>query len=206
MSNPFDEVHFQNSLIQFRVDMKPISIQNKNESKKRFKEEIQKITVNSKYIITNICWIAIDYYCKHIHRFKNPGVYDIDNIVKPILDSLVGKNGLLVDDVIASRVIVNWMDTQHEDFFEINIEYPILSYIKKSDLIFIKSNSGWCFPAYSRINQEDKDVIQHYFKLWDSIENEDDYYHASFDLPMQRFIYFNKIKDRGYTFIDLESY
>ena len=127
----------------------------------------------------------------------------MDNIIKPILDSLVGINGLLVDDVIVDRVIVNWIDTLYKDYIEINIEYPELCYLKKTELSFIKSMSGWCFPTTLDICQEEKYLVQRYFELWNSIETEDDYYKVLRYLPIQKFIYFSKIKDRGYIFIDL---
>jgi hypothetical protein len=185
--------------------VKPVSAQNKNKDKIRFKREIKRITANSEYIVTNTCWIAIDYYCQHINRLENPGVYDIDNIVKPILDALVGQKGLIVDDVLVDRVTVNWIDTPHEDYFEVYLEYPLLNYVKKSDLVFVKSNGGWCFPAILPISQAESELIQHEFSLWNSIRTEDDYYEVLPFLPIQGFIYFSKIKDKGYKFIDLSN-
>lgn len=179
-------------------------MQNKNQDKIRLKEEIQAITKISEYIITNTCWINIEYYCRHVNRLKNPGVYDIDNIVKPILDSLVGQNGLIIDDVLVDRVTVNWIDTPHDDHFEIQIEYPMLDYLHKSDLVFFKSKSGWCFPTFKRDNNQDsKALIQRYFDIWNSIKTEDDYYNVVSTLPIQKFIYYSKIKDRGYIFLDI---
>ena len=199
----FDEARFQNGSINFTAHTKPVSMQNKNEDKMDFKNEIQKITADSEYIITGTCWVHIDYYCQHIKRFKHPGVYDIDNIVKPILDSLVGNKGILVDDVLVDRVLVNWIDTSGDDYIEINLEYPDLVYLKKSELVILKSRSGWCFPTTLLISQLAKGLIQNYFNLWNSIETEEDYYKALPGLPIQNFIYFGKIKDRGYTFIDV---
>ncbi len=204
MTNQFDETCFQNSNLIFSVDVKPVSMQNRNEEKVRFKSEVQKLTTTSEYIITNTCWVAIDYYCRHINRLKNPGVYDIDNIVKPILDSLVGQNGLIVDDVLVDRVAVNWIDTPHDDYFEVQIEYPEFDYLPKKSLIFLKSKSGWCFPTTSPLSKELHKIIQNAFSQWESIKTEDDYYDVIPILPIQKFIYYSKIKDRGYTFVDID--
>lgn len=149
--NLFKETNFQHSEIQICIESSPVSAQNKNEVKQEFKSDVHNITAQCEYIITSTCWIAIDYYCQHIKRMKNPGVYDIDNIIKPILDSLVGLNGVLIDDVILDRVTVNWIDTLDDDYLEIEIQYPDLLYMKKSELVFIKSNSGWCFPTNQSI-------------------------------------------------------
>lgn len=104
----FKKDSFEHGLIKFRANVKPVSMQNSGGKRSAFKKELQEITCKSDFIVTGSCWIAIDYYCKHIKRQKNPGVYDIDNIVKPILDALVGKEGLIIDDVIVDRVTVNY--------------------------------------------------------------------------------------------------
>jgi hypothetical protein len=203
MENPFDEICFQNGTIQFTVNAKPVSSQNKIGDKSRLKRQIQQVTSSSEYIVTGTCFVAIDYYCRHINRQKNPGVYDIDNIIKPILDSLVGNEGVIVDDVLVDRITVNWIDTPHEDHFEVNLEYPWLKYCKKSDIIFIKSSSGWCYPVPQPVAEVGMDLIKKYFDLWNSIKTEEDYYSILPILPIQNFIYFSKIKDRGYTFIEI---
>lgn len=207
MDNPFSNESFSLGVVAFSANVKPVSAQNKNEDKLRFRTEVQKITSMSSYIITGTCWVAIDYYCCNINRLKNPGVYDMDNIVKPIMDALVGQNGLMVDDVLVDRVTVNWIDTQMHDHFTVEIEYPDLYFSKKSDLVFIKSNSGWCWPVSRTMIQDVKTIrlMQYYFELWESIKTDDDYYNVLPNLLLQNFIYFGKIKDRGYTFLELES-
>jgi hypothetical protein len=207
MMNPFNELCFKNGSICFTVRKKPVSLQGKKDKKDNLKNHIQNITTHSEYIVTGTCWIAIDYYCKHINRLKNPGVYDMDNIIKPILDGLVGQKGLIIDDVIVDRVTVNWIDTHLDDYFDVELCYPDLNYLKKSELIFIKSKSGWCFPIHAglaKILKEDNlNLIKLYFETWDSIQTEDDYHNHVYGLPIQQFIYYEKIRDSGYKFEDL---
>ncbi len=205
--NLFGESNFEYNQIQICIESSPASGQNKNCVKQEFKSDVHKITSQCEYIITSTCWVAIDYYCQHIKRMKNPGVYDIENIIKPILDSLVGMNGVLIDDVIVDRVTVNWIDTPHDDYLEIDIQYPDLLYTKKSELVFIKSNSGWCFPAGQSIVKYASfiELIRRYFDTWESIKTEEDYYKWVGILPIQNFIYFSKIKDKEYQFIDIEN-
>ena len=201
----FVKSSFENGHLKFTVHSKPVSVQNNGGKRAAFKKELQQITCNSDYIITGTCWIAIDYYCQHVKRQKNPGVYDIDNIVKPILDGLVGKDGIIIDDVIVDRVTVNWIDTLHDDHFEVEIEYPDLLYAKKSELVFLKSQSGWCFPSSLKSIENDKymELMKTYFNTWDSISTEDDYYNIVGVLPIQNFIYHVKIRDKGFEFVEL---
>lgn len=205
MKNEFKKSSFLNGEIKFIAPVKPVSSQNNGEQKRTFRDEIQKITSKSQYIVTGTCWVAIDYYCQHIKRQKNPGVYDMDNIVKPILDALGGLKGLIVDDVLVDRVTVNWIDTPHDDHIEIEIQYPDLLFVKKSELLFVKSDSGWCFPAPHDLIKYDAFLvlIRKYFEVWNSIKSEDDYYDSIYMLPIQPFLYYSKIKDKEYTFVEL---
>ena len=201
----FDKENFENGHISFSVDISPVSMQNKGTIKNSFKKELQKITCKSDYIITDTCWINIDYYCQNIKRKKNPSVYDIDNIVKPILDGLSGSNGIVIDDVIFERVTVNWIDTPHHDHLKIEIDYPILMFLEKKDLVILKSGSKWCLPTHKKLVQESKylEIVKTQFSIWESISTEEDYNTNIYCLPTQSFIYFMKIRDKDFDILDL---
>ena len=203
MTHTFNNENYQNGSIQFTVNASPVSLQNKASKKSTLKNIINETTKKSQFIITDTCWVSIDYYCSHIKRLKNPSAYDIDNIVKPILDSLTGLDGLIIDDAVVDRVTVNWIDTPKNDHIIINIEYPMLMYVKKEDLVVVKSKSGWCFPVSSIVYDNATSLIKSYFERWDSIKSEDDYHKNLPLLPSQQFIYQNKIKDHGYKIIEL---
>ena len=49
------------------------------------------------------------------------------------------------------------------------------------------------------------ELIQNYFATWDSIDTEEKYYDVVGDLPIQNFIYYVKIRDKGFKFIKLPS-
>ncbi len=125
----------------------------------------------------------------------------MDNIVKPILDGLCGVNGLIIDDMLFNRVIVNWQDTEKDDHFDIEIEYAILMFHKKSELIYIKSNSGWCLPANKSNIKNELPVIKKQLEEWDSVNTIDDYYNATYTTPILEFIYHSKIQDKGFDII-----
>lgn len=203
----FDLSHFEHGYVKFVVRAKPVSLQNDGAKRAAFKKGLQEITSQSEYIITGTCWIAIDYYCQHVGRKKNPGVYDIDNIVKPILDGLTGERGLIIDDVVVNRVTVNWIDSPHGDWFEVEIEYPDLLFSRKAELVFLKSPSDWCFPSTNALIADAGYMVlaRRYFATWDSISNEDDYYESVYDLPIQNFIYYVKIRDKGFQFVELSA-
>ncbi len=203
MSSPFDQQCFDNGRLEFIINLKPVSGQNKDDVKRAFKENFRKITCTSEYIITSTFFVSIDYFCKYIDRYKFHGSYDIDNIIKPVLDALVGIDGIVLDDCMADRVTVNWIDSVADGRLEISIEYPDFSYTRKSELLILKSSSGWCFPVSSNTLPLAQEMITSHFKVWNSITSENDYYKVLHLLPIQRFVHYNKVKDRGYAFQEL---
>jgi Holliday junction resolvase RusA-like endonuclease len=195
------EQQFQNNEIIINLSTEPVSLQNKTDDKNTFRNKIHAITKYSPYIITNTCFIDINYYCQYDKRYKNHGAYDIDNIVKPILDSLNGNDGIIIDDCLFDRVDINWIDKNGDDELNIRLYSLELLYIKKDKLIIYKNNN-WCLP-FQNVNSNDIDIINKYFETWNKIQNNTDYYEYIRLLPIQRFIPYNKLKDKSYKFIDI---
>ena len=196
---------FENNEINLEIAIDPVSVQNKKCDKKYFKNKMQKQTKSCPYIIVNTCFIQIDYHCHYYKRYKNHGSYDIDNIVKPILDSLNGVNGIIIDDYLFDRVDINWIDTIGADKLSIRIYYPEIFYFNKNELVFYKNNN-WCWPFIRKFNQDlIKEMdIKHYFDIWNKILDNSDYYKYRDFLPIQRFVPFNKLKDKEYEFIEIQ--
>lgn len=203
----FNKENFENEFICFKVYCKPPSVHSKSEQKEYFRKTIHKITSQSEYIISGYCHVSIDYRCGLLTRKKNPGIYDIDNIIKPILDSIVGADGIIVDDTFFNRVTVNWQDTEDEEHFEIEIGYSPLMYDRKSDLIYIKSPSGWCFPTtnYAIENTKYIKIIRSFLSKWDSIKSIEEFYKVGREIPMSQFIYHSKLSGKDFKIIDIEQ-
>jgi Holliday junction resolvase RusA-like endonuclease len=198
------ERFFQDNEIIINLNIEPVSFQNKPNDKNIFKNKVHLLTKGSPYIITNTCFIEIDYYCQYYKRYKNHGAYDIDNIIKPILDSLSGNNGIIIDDCLFDRVDINWIDKNGDDEIKIRIYSPIIFYAKKEKLIIYKNNN-WCFPFSGNNNiSEVIGSLKKYFEVWNKIQNNSDYYKYTNILPIQRFIPYNKLKDKEYKFIDIK--
>jgi Holliday junction resolvase RusA-like endonuclease len=197
------EQSFENNEILFKIKVEPVSIQNKQENKDKLKHKFHQITKTSPYILTDTCFIDIDYFCNYYKRYKNHGSYDIDNIIKPILDSLNGMEGLIIDDYLFDRVSVNWIDkNDDEDVLQLRIFYPELPYVEKEKLTIYKCNN-WCFPFINIDNENVINVVKRHFETWNKIKNGNDYLKYRSFLPLQRFIPYNKLKDKQYKFIEI---
>ncbi|MCG5534287.1 hypothetical protein LRF89_12660 [Halorhodospira sp. 9621] len=207
MFHRFDYSNFAWGGVSFTVQATAVSSQGKKCKKEVLKKSIQSVTKESPYIITGPCLVHIEYLCPEIRRAKNPGAYDVDNIIKPIMDSLCGMDGLLLDDVIVHAVTVNWIDHEGGDFINVRVEEPDLFFIRKKDLVLIMSQSGWCFPCARDLLKSPRaiEAIGEHFKAWDSIESDLDFQRIIGSLPKQDFVYRGKIKGKGYEVRYLEE-
>ena len=194
---------FENSYINFTIYNEPVSLQNKEDKKKKLKEKIHFITKQCPYIITCFCWAHIEYRCNNVKRIKNLSSYDMDNLIKPILDSLVGIDGIILDDSLFNSVEINWQDKNGDDEFEIQIEYSKFLYSEKKSLFFLR-HGQWCFPMDSSDKKFHGIVIQ-FFEIWDKVVSEDDYYENIKLLPCQPFLPYNKICKNGFRFVDIKE-
>ena len=117
--------------IDLQFALEPVSMQNSNEKKLAMRKQIQMVTERSPFLVTGPVFVSIDYYCSNIKRLKNHGAYDLDNIVKPLLDSLSGVNGILLDDTQVERVTVNWIDTYQNE--EVHMALNYLPFVLRSE-------------------------------------------------------------------------
>ncbi|MCI5130534.1 MAG: RusA family crossover junction endodeoxyribonuclease [Candidatus Electrothrix sp. EH2] len=80
--------------------------------------------------------------CSRKKRYETDTSADIDNIIKPLLDSLCGPSGILIDDNQVQCVTCYWLDTSDYESEKINISIDYIDdeYISKEGLIFINES------------------------------------------------------------------
>lgn len=205
----FEHSLFENGCVAFRINAAPLSV-NSNTGDRRifFQQQVRDVVSRSKYVVSGMCHVAIQYRCNLIHKIKNPGAYDIDNIIKPIIDNITGREGILVDDAFMSGVHIDWQDSCGEnEHLDIELEFLPPHYERRDDLILLKSPSGWCLPV-SKNGLGSERYIEYlctYFSKWDTITSEKDYYDHIHELGALNFIYHNKVKNSGFEIIELLS-
>ena len=106
-----------------KVDIKPISI-NKCWRGRRFKtpeyaawrtESMRLIKKNKLKMVEGKCTVHLSFHCS-----KNYARADVDNMIKPALDSLVDA-GAIKDDRYIEKIIVEKMKSK-TDFWEFYVE------------------------------------------------------------------------------------
>lgn len=101
------------------------------------------------------------WYLHETERQETDKVGDMDNITKPIIDALTGKNGLLIDDSQVGSMHTFWASRDHEtkkDILHIRLEFNNDECLRKEDLIFIQYSSAMCLPLNVDFNKM-RDII-----------------------------------------------
>lgn len=97
--NSFLIEEYADSKIELRIEIDElVSLQSKVSKKKALaqliKDEVKKI----KWLITGPLAIEFHWYLSHHERHETDRSADLDNLNKPVLDSLTGEEGIMVDD------------------------------------------------------------------------------------------------------------
>lgn len=128
---------------------KVVTMQSKNKRQLELCDFIQAELKKFKWIIAGSVQIELIWYLNSIERQETDKVGDLDNITKPILDSLVGINGILIDDAQIGSIHTFWQS--RNDQVEDNVLYIKLSFnndecLWKNGLVFIQYSKAICVP------------------------------------------------------------
>jgi Holliday junction resolvase RusA-like endonuclease len=139
-----------NSEIEIKLEIdKIISVQSRNNRKVEICEAIQDELSKFKWIVAGSVNVEFLWYLNGVERQETDKVGDIDNITKPILDSLTGERGILIDDSQIGSLHTFWQSRNESIAFNvlylrisINNDYCLL----KENLYFIQYSGPVCVP------------------------------------------------------------
>ncbi len=124
-----------------------------SQSKKRFRDElcseIQKELQKFEWICSGPLNVEFCWYLHGTNRQETDKIGDIDNITKPVLDSLTGPNGILVDDSQVKSLHTFWLSRNHEsekDALLIRVDFSNDLCLRKENLLFIQYTGAVCLP------------------------------------------------------------
>lgn len=139
-----------NSTIIINLEIERIiSSQSKNKTQldviNGIKTELSKFT----FLLTGVVLIDFVWFIDAQTRQETDRIGDIDNITKPILDSLIGMDSLLVDDSQIKALYTSWSTKNKSvknNFLRLEIKYFNDCTIEKNNLFFIQYHSAICTP------------------------------------------------------------
>lgn len=200
------------------TSLSPVSLQSRSARKEWFKEQLSEaIREHTDRIFLGDVQIDIDWYISQRDRYTSNRVADIDNIVKPILDSLHGSNGIMVDDGQVQAVDVRWMDPVRPGL-TLTIEVRALSnedwFPPREGLYFVEFDNKCMWPVIPSQLKEDSKAISRWVEMtytsYVSSKHLEEQgistYYADTALPIQRFFNTTDLRRWGFEIRPVEDF
>lgn len=191
------------------IDIAPVSQQSRASAKQEFTEKINRITKAYKHMLSGDVDVCVDWFVSERLRYETDRSPDVDNILKPLIDALVGQDGLLIDDNQVQRVSCQWLDSaDEEERLAITLKYRPDEFVLKDGLCFVQLGGGLCVAMHSGIPALSQEAIirsyqtslasrQHFLALGVS------YSEANMLMPTQRI--FHRTRLNRYPVIGIEE-
>lgn len=140
----------------------PLSLQAAAQRKRPYMAALREAVSNATtMVMTGDVKIEIDWYIDQHDRYSTNKVADIDNIVKPILDSVSGCGGILVDDGQVQAIDVRWLDKLNvKENFRVRFEpLPYEGMVERDSLGFAEFSSTQCYPIQTSMDVRARTLI-----------------------------------------------
>ncbi|MCH8326374.1 MAG: RusA family crossover junction endodeoxyribonuclease [Bacteroidetes bacterium] len=193
----------ENGEIKIIVHSEPVSQQSKTNKKKNFKIRMKHIISEAEYYLSGDVHIDIQWYVHEQKHYESSSAYDVDNIIKPLIDALSGKEGILIDDNQVKAINCCWIDflEYNKEKIEIIIKFIPYEYIQKRTVYFVEFQNSLCLPVWNEDPPKiQKAFIETYEKSLnyrdDWSKKEKSYYVTKLIMPMQRV--FHKSRLNGF--------
>ena len=193
----------------FELNVAPVSVQSKSAAKKLFEAEVRKLTRPLTYILTGDVSVEVEWLVHERARYESDASPDVDNVIKPLLDSFAGVDGLLIDDCQIRSVGVSWIDwTRSDQQLRISFRYQPDEWTRRSGLQFVNVGGALCLPYESNIPTHALKLrIEHYDRMFEMSKRLEaltgDHYLSRVVLPVQRL--FHRTRIHGFPVVELST-
>lgn len=143
---------------EFRIYSAPVSFQSSGKKKTAIVGAIKDLTRKLEYIITGDVRVMITCHSPEQVRFEHDCMYDMDNVIKPILDGICGPEGLICDDCQVEYISNHWMDHVESEYFDVKIDYVYNEFMPKHGIVFVNIDRALCYPLL--VEKRNIDVVK----------------------------------------------
>ncbi|WP_417832430.1 RusA family crossover junction endodeoxyribonuclease [Terasakiella sp.] len=138
---PLDELYFEVRGLDLP------SVQSKKDARALFDQAITELLNPYQYLLISDVAVVVEWLGDWEHRYDTSRSTDVDNVIKPLLDSLCGPDRLLIDDNQIYSFHVNWID-HHEPGFNLFLKYGADDYsIDKNGIAFLEMHNHLYRPV-----------------------------------------------------------
>jgi Holliday junction resolvase RusA-like endonuclease len=191
--------------LYIRINREPVSLQAKPVKKVDFKDYVKQLIKDIDVLFSGDVKLTITWHIHEELRYEKDSTADLDNIVKPLLDALSGKDGIMIDDNQVQAIDCLWLDSYQRDVQFLEVEVKSLlreDYIEKEDLYFINFDN-LCLPISLKEKENRKEFLLECVSVWEmminyrnkALEEGVSYYDAKGILPIQRIFHKSRILD-----------
>ena len=136
-----------------------ITSQSKKQIQDTLIRDIRNELINYRWLILGKVQLEIHWLIDAVEKQETDKIGDLDNITKPLLDSLTGYSGILIDDSQINSFHSTW--SSKNGIIEGNIVKIIINFnndysIMKANLCFIETGSAVYMPLNIDLNNENE--------------------------------------------------
>jgi Holliday junction resolvase RusA-like endonuclease len=133
--------------LEFIIPAAPVSQQSKRSEKDKFAALIRQQMGACAYLLSGDVSVDIEWLVHEQRRYESDAAPDVDNILKPLLDTLCGPDGVLIDDCQVQAVSCRWIDwTNWSEQVQIRVRFQSDDWLPKAGFFFVHLGQGLCFP------------------------------------------------------------
>jgi Holliday junction resolvase RusA-like endonuclease len=149
----FDETE---SKIELHIKLNDlVSMQSRNAKKEELINAIRNKLQAFRWVICGPVYLQFHWYIGHKEKKETDKAADLDNINKPILDSLCGAAGVIIDDSQVKSIITDWIvknETKEGYYLTIWINFMNDYVVNREKLFFIRYKQAQCLCFDADVN------------------------------------------------------
>jgi Holliday junction resolvase RusA-like endonuclease len=179
--------------IELTILAHPVSQQSRRAEKDKFTDLIRSQMEQFQFLLSGDVVVDIEWLVHEQQRYESDAAPDVDNILKPLLDTLCGPRGLLIDDCQVQAVSCHWIDSPSRDdeYIQIRLRFRPDEWLSKSGFCLVHLGKGLCLPLSRNAHPSAVLLIVEQVNVMLATRNKlielgEDYYTASGVMSVQR--------------------
>ncbi|GAA2351947.1 hypothetical protein [Dactylosporangium salmoneum] len=141
--------------LTFSLEVEPVSLQAKKTARAAFDAALAATLAAFDFVIDSQVALSVRQWAVPRRRWESDVEPDLDNWLKPLIDSFVGADRLLVDDSLIRSVEVSWGEgSVSKSVLRVRLDYDADHRLMKDGLRYIQFPGGLCFPLPGELADE----------------------------------------------------
>jgi Holliday junction resolvase RusA-like endonuclease len=201
-------VYAREDEVQLVLSSVPASVQAKKSRRQQIEIEIKTLLAKVPFLFSGDVGVRIELRRLEQEQYETDSSADIDNVIKPILDSLAGPDGLIVDDNQVQHVQCYWLDHADAPKTVVTIDNKLGDCVKKGNLVFVHMGKQLYFPIWTAMPKKGLTSILDALTTYRGLRAASEARGLTYEelrclMPAQR--YFHRTRLGKYRCIELEA-